>query len=167
MSQQHRSTAAPQHRSPGTGGQAPRRAPGSDRGISSSRRSRGSREPPRVLTLRQAPRLSTFGFLRQGMKVTQQPGLSLRGGAHNGPEDAAGAESPRLRPPVPRTRAAPGLSGPLRGGQTPALPSAPSWSRRRGETHPGANGAHGADPGGHGGSPGLKRRSSAAHCAGQ
>lgn len=58
------------------------------------------------------PRVPTFSFLKHETKMTQHPGLSLHGGGQDQPEPPREPGSPRQRPRVPRTRAAPGLQRP-------------------------------------------------------
>ncbi|OBS71954.1 hypothetical protein A6R68_13470 [Neotoma lepida] len=152
------SAAAPQHRSSAAAQQRSTAAPAQAGHTTRSRLNLGHCKPQglregrtwaRTITLGRATRDLTFGFLEQREKVTQQAGLGLRGGGHDGPETPQEPGSPR-RGPGPRIPRTPGVQ--RRG--------------RRGETHPGSNGAHGADPGGRRALPGLESRSFAARRAG-
>lgn len=105
MSQQHRSTC--------TGGRRPHDALGDpaealdQQGIAGA--SAGS---SRGAHTRAGPQVSTFSFLKPELKVTQHPGLSLRGGGHDQPEPPQEPGPPRQRPRFRETPAAPGVQRP-------------------------------------------------------
>lgn len=111
VSQQHRSSAAPQLLHGRAA--AARRARRSGRGTATSRDSQGAaRGSSRGARTGAGPRVPTFSFLKHETKVTQHPGLSLHGGGQDQPEPPREPGSRRQRPRVPRTRAAPGVQQP-------------------------------------------------------
>lgn len=147
-------------------GRAPRRARGSTRDTACSRGSqggsRGSTPGPnartRALVHFRFPPAAEESDSATPVETARRPPHRARNAAQEPGSPRRGAGDATK----PRVPGRPGCSEP-----PPRTPFNADPGRRRRETHPGPNGAHGADPGGRAAIPGLKCGSDAAPCAGQ